>query len=134
MKRRELLSGLAAATLASGCTSQAPSRVHTSEAHYGSPRPVALAGHHRHDLPGESHREAPVLACLPARSAADGHHRPAAVGRAGVTSPDGKRAAPSAGALYPLELYVVTPEQVMHYASGSPSLRCAPGPLRCPPA
>ncbi|MCP3708124.1 SagB/ThcOx family dehydrogenase [Paraburkholderia sp. CNPSo 3274] len=33
----------------------------------------------------------------------------------GVTSPDGKRAAPSAGALYALELYAVTPAEVMHY-------------------
>ena len=40
MKRRELLTGLAAAALASGCTSQAPSRVHTSQAHYGNPVPL----------------------------------------------------------------------------------------------
>ena len=40
MKRRELLSGLAAAALASGCVSQAPSRVQTSPPRYGSPVPL----------------------------------------------------------------------------------------------
>jgi hypothetical protein len=35
MKRRELLTGLAAAALASGCTSQESSRARTSQARYG---------------------------------------------------------------------------------------------------
>lgn len=33
----------------------------------------------------------------------------------GVTSPDGKRASPSAGGSYPLELYAMTAAEVMHY-------------------
>jgi len=33
----------------------------------------------------------------------------------GITDPSGKRTAPSAGALYPLETYAVTPEGVFHY-------------------
>lgn len=41
----------------------------------------------------------------------------------GITGPQGYRAAPSAGALYPLETYVLTSEGLDHYEVASHSLR-----------
>jgi len=42
----------------------------------------------------------------------------------GVTEPrEGLRSAPSAGALYPIELYVVTPSGVLHYDPAAHTLR-----------
>ncbi len=41
----------------------------------------------------------------------------------GITHPTGKRTAPSAGALYPLEVYVILPESVYHYDPQEHSLR-----------
>ncbi len=40
----------------------------------------------------------------------------------GVSAPSGARTVPSAGALYPLEMYVVTPEEVLRYVPDTSSV------------
>lgn len=40
----------------------------------------------------------------------------------GVSTPSGARTVPSAGALYPLEMYVVTPDEVLHYVPDTASV------------
>jgi SagB-type dehydrogenase family enzyme len=118
MKRRELLSGLAAAALATGCASQEPSgllRLKTPEARYGSPVPLpSPAAYGAISLEQAIWKRRSMRAFRPDPLPTGTIGQLLWAGQ-GITSPDGKRAAPSAGALYPLELYAVTPQQVMHY-------------------
>lgn len=115
MKRRELITGLAAALLAGGCAKQAPAWVRGGQARYtrqiALPRPatagpVSLEQAIQQRRSGRAFRPDPLPAGTIGQLLWAGQ---------GITSLDGKRAAPSAGALYPLELYAVTPAEVMHY-------------------
>ena len=115
MKRRELITGLAAALLAGGCAEQPPAWVRGRQARYtrqnALPRPTT-AGPDTLEQAIEQRRSGRTFRPDPLPAETIGQLLWAGQG---ITSLDGKRAAPSAGALYPLELYAVTPAEVMHY-------------------
>src|SRR5262245_11990956 len=103
MKRRQLLTGLAATALASGCTSQAPRRAQPHPPRYASPVPLpppTTTGTISLEKAIGKRRSLRAFRPEPLPTATLGQLLWAGQG---VTNPDGKRAAPSAGALYPLE-------------------------------
>lgn len=128
MKRRELFTGLAAAALAGGCARQAPGWERAGRARYGAPLALPQPA-----TAGSISLEEAIERRRSRRTFGPGALPIATIGQLlwagqGITSPDGKRAAPSAGALYPLELYVVTSTQVMHYLPAGHRVEIRPAP------
>jgi SagB-type dehydrogenase family enzyme len=114
--------------LAAGCVSEAPSWARAATSRYGAP--VALP------LPSATGPLSVEQAIAERRSTPPTRSEPlslATLGQLlwagqGITGPSGKRAVPSAGALYPLELYVVTPTEVMHYLPEGHRVESRPSP------
>ncbi|MCC8400621.1 SagB/ThcOx family dehydrogenase [Paraburkholderia sp. MMS20-SJTN17] len=111
MKRRELLVALAAGAIAEGTASlaQASPAQFTHETELPKPK---LSG--SVSLEEAIERRRSVRRFAPDPLPVDTIGQLLWAGQ-GITGTGRFRAAPSAGALYPLELYVVTPAQVMHY-------------------
>ncbi len=120
MKRRELLVGVAAAAIVEGCTRQAPtsaqpSPTQESQAQFTNqialPKPI-VTGTISLEEAFERRRSQRTFRPDPLPVGTVGQLLWAGQG---ITRPDGKRTAPSAGALYPIELYAVSAAEVMHY-------------------
>lgn len=113
--RRELAAATAAVLLAAGCAGRAPSWARSAAPRFTTevtlPAPATTAGM---PLDQALARRRSARSFLPDPLPTATLSQLLWAGQ-GITSADGKRTAPSAGALYPLELYVVTPQAVLHY-------------------
>ena len=115
MTRRSGCAVVVTLLIVAGCAESAPARFRDSAARFAEPA--------RLPAPDTRGRMSLDIALSRRRSAHAFSSRPlplALIGQLlwagqGITSPDGKRTAPSAGGRYPIELYVVTAHQVMHY-------------------
>ena len=115
MTRRSGCAVVVTLLIVAGCAESAPARLRDSAARFAEPA--------RLPAPDTRGRMSLDIALSRRRSARAFSSRPlplALIGQLlwagqGITSPDGKRTAPSAGGRYPIELYVVTAHQVMHY-------------------
>ena len=115
MKRRDFVLCLAAAIGVAGCAGRAPSWVRDGGAQYAEPTalPVPVTdGHVSLERAIGLRRSVREYRTDPLPIATIGQLLWAGQG---ITGTGGKRAAPSAGALYPLELYVVSRSRVIHY-------------------